>query len=103
MLLNGGVLDGVRLLSGESVDVMWRNYLHAEQMPMEMNGWVSNEKTGSGIGWTISIDRPILSISDDEWQTKYIGNHRTGGIGWGGGAQTNWLVRRTMSFMLDRR
>lgn len=92
MLLNGGVLDGVRVLSAKSVDFMWRNHLTPDMLPMDMNGWLSDEHTGGSTGFTISVDKPILGISEDQWDVL-SGDKRTGAIAWGGGAQTNWMVR----------
>ncbi|GAB5033702.1 beta-lactamase, partial [Nannochloropsis oceanica] len=49
MLLNGGTLDGVTILSSESVDTMWRNYLPASHLPMDLNGWASDVNTGTSL------------------------------------------------------
>jgi CubicO group peptidase (beta-lactamase class C family) len=47
MLLNGGELDGVRILKPQSVDLMWRNSLPDSNLPISMNGWTSDEHTGA--------------------------------------------------------
>jgi CubicO group peptidase (beta-lactamase class C family) len=88
MLLNGGELDGQRVLKAESVDAMWRNVLPPSLLPINMNGWTSDPNTGWALGWTVSTTEPTLNV---DWSTK-TGGDRTGTIGWGGGAMTNWLV-----------
>ena len=46
MLLNGGELEGVRVLRPETVDLMWRNGLDKAQLPLSLNGWTSDGNTG---------------------------------------------------------
>lgn len=46
MLMNGGELDGVRILRSETVDQMWRNQIATELLPMDLNGWTSDPNTG---------------------------------------------------------
>ena len=46
MLLNGGEIDGVRILKSETVDEMWRNQLDLSLLPMDLNGWKSDMNTG---------------------------------------------------------
>lgn len=50
MLLNGGELEGVRVLRSETVDMMWRNQLAPELLPMDLNGWKSDDETGASLG-----------------------------------------------------
>jgi hypothetical protein len=39
------------------VDLLWRNYLTADMLPLVMDGWVSNENTGFGFGVTVAANR----------------------------------------------
>jgi CubicO group peptidase (beta-lactamase class C family) len=97
MLLNGGTLDGVQVLKPHTVDLLWRNYLTADMLPLVMDGWVSNENTGFGFGVTVAANRPILSV---DW-AKQEGDKRTGAIGWGGGAQTNFWADPDNDFVVS--
>jgi CubicO group peptidase (beta-lactamase class C family) len=96
MLLNGGSLDGVRVLERESVDLMWRNQLDASLLPMDLNGWKSDPQTGWGLGFTVASDKPILSI---DW-SKHTGGARTGSISWGGGTMCNWLANADTNMLV---
>jgi CubicO group peptidase (beta-lactamase class C family) len=89
MLLNGGELNGVRILSTRAVDLLWRNQLNPNQLPYGLNGWTSDAFTGYGFGVAISVSEPVKYINWDE----HTGSDRIGEIGWGGGATTNWQVR----------
>lgn len=88
MLLNGGEIDGVRILKSETVDQMWRNQLDLSLLPMDLNGWKSDMNTGWGFGFTVSATQPLPGVNWEEHQ----GSHRTGTIGWGGGMMTNWIA-----------
>lgn len=39
MLLNGGELDGARVLSGDAVRAMMRNQVSASLLPLHFNNW----------------------------------------------------------------
>lgn len=91
MLLNGGELEGVRVLRAETVDMMWRNQLAPELLPMDLNGWKSDDYTGWGFGFTVSAPYELGNIKNIDWSTK-TGAKRTGTIGWGGGMMTNWIA-----------
>jgi len=88
MLLNGGELDGVRILQSATVDMMWRNNLDVSLLPMDLNGWKSDMNTGWGFGFTVSAPEPLPGV---DW-SKHTGANRTGSIGWGGGMMTNWIA-----------
>ena len=75
MLLNGGVLDGVRLLSRKSVELMTMNHLPSGLHPSE------DHSQGMGLGVGITIDLA---------QTQALGS--IGTYGWGGAASTNFWV-----------
>lgn len=75
-LLNGGELDGVRILSPESVRLMTQNHLTPEQMPSF--DWP--DEAGYGYGFTVRVmQNPSLS--------KYP--ERPGSFGWNGMAGTS--------------
>lgn len=88
MLLNGGEIDGVRILKSETVDMMWRNQLDLALLPMDLNGWKSDMNTGWGMGFTVSAIEPLPNVN---W-AEHEGSRRTGTIGWGGGMMTNWIA-----------
>jgi CubicO group peptidase (beta-lactamase class C family) len=75
MLLNGGALDDVRLLSRKSVELMTINHLPAGLHPFE------NRAMGMGLGVGMVIDLA---------QTQALGS--VGTYGWGGAASTNFWI-----------
>jgi CubicO group peptidase (beta-lactamase class C family) len=75
MLLNGGALDGVRLLSRKSVELMTINHLPPGLHPF------GNPSQGMGLGVGMTIDLA---------QTQALGS--VGRYGWGGAASTNFWV-----------
>ncbi len=91
MLLNGGELEGVRVLRSETVDQMMRNQLAPELLPMDLNGWKSDDYTGWGYGFTVSAPYELGNVKTIDWD-KYTGSKRVGTIGWGGGMMTNWIA-----------
>jgi len=75
MLLNGGALDGVRLLSRKSVELMTMNHLRPGIHPF------GRPSQGMGLGVGMVIDLA---------QTQALGS--VGAYGWGGAASTNFWV-----------
>jgi CubicO group peptidase (beta-lactamase class C family) len=71
MLLNGGILNGVRILSPKTVDLMTRNHLQGERSP----GW------GFGLGVQVCLDVP---------RTGSLGTE--GVYGWSGAAKTFFFI-----------
>jgi CubicO group peptidase (beta-lactamase class C family) len=75
MLLNGGELEGVRILGRKTVEWMLQNHLPAGVLPM------NEPANGFGIGGAVLL-HPGLS-------------HRPGSVGkfgWGGAANTEWWI-----------
>jgi CubicO group peptidase (beta-lactamase class C family) len=75
MMLNGGQLDGVRLLGRKTVEWMMHNHL-----PVSVYTW-DDPAIGFGLGGAVLL-RPGLS-------------HRPGSVGkfgWGGAANTEWWI-----------
>jgi len=80
MLLNGGELDGERILSAETVAEMTRNHLSDELMPIGF-GIVKRPGVGFGLGFSVRVeatgDEPSASVGE---------------YGWGGAASTNFWI-----------
>ncbi len=69
MLLNGGELDGVRIVQAETVRVMTRNHLDEALLPIRIGGFVPQD--GFGLGFAVNVDGPTA-----------------GTYSWGGAAST---------------
>jgi len=79
MLLNGGELDGVRILGSKTVELMTRNHL-PESIPSINNG-DGPSATGYGLGVSVTLDPAKLGNLDS-----------AGSFGWGGAATTTFRV-----------
>jgi CubicO group peptidase (beta-lactamase class C family) len=79
MMLNGGELNGVRILSRKTVDWMTTNHLDPALLPLSFNGVVPEAMPGYGfgLGYCINLD-PV--------KTGTLGS--AGDFGWGGLADT---------------
>jgi CubicO group peptidase (beta-lactamase class C family) len=77
MLLNGGELDGHRLLKTETVRLMTSNQLPAEAMPLNLLG-LRMEGVGFGLGFSVRV-----AASPTE---------PAGEFGWGGAASTHFWI-----------
>jgi CubicO group peptidase (beta-lactamase class C family) len=80
MLLNGGELDGVRLLKKESVAEMTRNQLSEEAMKSK-NGGNAEVGDGFGLGFGVRVGK------DDPTAGKAVGEYY-----WGGAASTHFWI-----------
>jgi CubicO group peptidase (beta-lactamase class C family) len=80
MLLNGGELDGKRLLRAETVRAMTMNQLPAEALPPSVAGFPF---TGSGFGLGVMVRLDAGADTPDPAAGEY---------GWGGAASTNFLI-----------
>ncbi|XOV87652.1 MAG: serine hydrolase domain-containing protein [Pseudomonadota bacterium] len=67
MMLNGGALDGVRILGRKTVETMFAN--HIGDLPV----WLRGPGAGFGLGYSVILDRGLASTSQSE-----------GSVGWGG-------------------
>ncbi|MCX2981945.1 class A beta-lactamase-related serine hydrolase [Halieaceae bacterium IMCC14734] len=76
MLLNGGELNGVRLLSPKTVELMTTNHLREVAMPSAMGGGM-----GFGLGFAVALDLGAMS------QTGSVGE-----FSWGGAAGTRFWI-----------
>jgi len=81
MLLNGGELDGARLLSRAAVDLMRSNHLNPAQLASMGTPEAPNYGFGYGLGVGVVMDRGLSGtmVSD-------------GSFGWGGAAGTELVV-----------
>ena len=90
MILNGGELDGVRLLRRETVTRMLTNQLPASLIPLKV-GDIVIPGTGFGLGFSVVVDPPDPGIAD------------RGRAGWAGYANTYFFIdpnRRMIAMVL---
>lgn len=80
MLLNGGELNGRRILGRKTLEYMTTNHLAAKLLPYELGG-IPSLGQGYGLGFRMMMD---LGQSDT------VGS--VGEFGWGGAASTNFWV-----------
>ncbi|MGH7754470.1 MAG: serine hydrolase domain-containing protein [Gemmatimonadales bacterium] len=79
MILNGGELDGVRLLRRETVAEMLENQLPPERIPIRI-GEFTLPGTGFGLGFSVVVDPAEKGINDQ------------GRAGWAGYANTFFWI-----------
>lgn len=75
MLLNGGVLDGERLLGRKTVEWMLQNHLPEGLHPMD------NPSSGFGLGGNVLVNPGLSHLPGS-----------AGKFGWGGAANTEWWI-----------
>lgn len=75
MMLNGGDLDGVRLLGPKTVELIFAN--HTGELPL----WLSGPGMGFGLGYSVVLDRAVAHTSDSE-----------GSVSWGGAFGTLFWI-----------
>ncbi len=80
MLLNGGELDGVRILKKETVAEMTKNQLPEEAMKAK-NGGRADVGQGFGLGFGVCVGK------DDPKQARFVGEYY-----WGGAASTHFWI-----------
>jgi len=80
MLLNKGELEGVRLLSRKTVELMTSDHLPPELRPMQIGDNVIRGQ-GSGLG---------VAVLTDLGEYSALGS--VGSYGWGGAANTNFWI-----------
>ncbi len=81
MLLNGGELDGARLLSHRTVDLMRSNHLNPAQQASMGTPETPNYGFGYGLGVGVMLDRGLSGAM-----------RSNGSFGWGGAAGTEMIV-----------
>ena len=80
MLLNGGELNGRRILSRKTLELMTTNHLQPELLPFEIGGTPS-----LGVGYGLGF-----SVVMDIGQAQIVGS--LGSFSWGGAATTTFWV-----------
>ncbi len=81
MLLNHGALDGVRLLSRKTVDLMTSNQLN----PAQLQGMGSPDKPNYGFGYGLGVGVMLDRGLDGAMRSN-------GSFGWGGAAGTDCVI-----------
>jgi CubicO group peptidase (beta-lactamase class C family) len=85
MLLNGGELDGTRLVSRKTIEFMRMNHLPGDRTMAEMSSSafseLASEGTGFGLGFAVTLDPAELQ------QIGSVGN-----FSWGGAASTYFWI-----------
>ncbi len=80
MLLNGGELEGIRLLGRKSVELMTTNHLPDNMIPIRVEPHTLNG-CGFGLGFRVLVDVA---------QSGRLGTE--GEFGWGGAASTSYFI-----------
>ena len=83
MLLNGGELDGARVLGRKTIELISANHLAPELMPFESAG-IANPGLGYGLGFSVILD---------PGQAENMGS--VGTTSWSGAATTNFWIDPT--------
>ena len=79
MLLEGGQLQGKRLLTAESVRLMTENQLPKAAYPVTLNG--RRDGVGFGLGFSVVVEKT------DHTRDAHLGEY-----GWGGAASTHFWI-----------
>ena len=82
-ILNGGELDGVRILKQRTVHEMLRNQLPGEAVPINLTAADTIRTTGFGLGFAVVVDVNNTSLGP------------AGTAGWGGYANTFFFIDPT--------
>lgn len=85
MMLNGGTLDGVRLLSRKTVDLMTANHLPGGQDLTQLSQSLFSEATLAGVGFGLGF-----AVTLDPAKTMLAGS--AGEYYWGGAASTAFWI-----------
>ena len=72
MLLQGGQIDGVRLLQSKTVDIMRSNHLPISHEPISIPGWIP-PAYGFGLGFATLVDQEITSDADHNGIFRWAG------------------------------
>ena len=72
MLLNGGELDGVRLLRPETVELMRTNRLADDLIPISIATWRA-DGYGFGLGFSVLVDEDATPVPDNDGVFRWWG------------------------------
>ena len=67
MFLNGGALDGVRVLEPETVALMTRNHVPDTAMPLSRSGYMAGSGWGLGFNVVLDAGRYAFPVGDGEY------------------------------------
>ena len=67
MFLNGGALDGVRVLEPETVALMTRNHVPDAAMPLSRSGYMAGSGWGLGFNVVLDASRYSFPVGDGEY------------------------------------
>jgi CubicO group peptidase (beta-lactamase class C family) len=67
MFLNGGTLDGVRVLEPETVALMTRNHVPDAVMPLSRSGYMAGSGWGLGFNVVLDASRYSFPVGDGEY------------------------------------
>ena len=67
MFLNGGSLDGVRVLEPETVELMTRNHVPDSVMPLSRGGYMAGSGWGLGFNVVLDASRYAFPVGDGEY------------------------------------
>ncbi len=67
MFLNGGTLDGVRVLEPETVALMIRNHVPDSVMPLSRSGYMAGSGWGLGFNVVLDASRYSFPVGDGEY------------------------------------
>lgn len=67
MFLNGGTLDGVRVLEPETVALMTRNHVPDTVMPLSRSGYMAGSGWGLGFNVVLDAGRYSFPVGDGEY------------------------------------
>lgn len=81
MMLNGGELNGTRILSRKTVDYMTRNHLNGFFADFAGEGGQSRPGVGFGLGFGVVVDPPATGVTSSD-----------GEYNWGGAAGTVFWI-----------
>ena len=71
MILNGGELQGTRLLQAETVELMRSNHLADELIPIGFGR--PNEGYGFGLGFSVLVDEDASPVPDNDGVFRWLG------------------------------
>lgn len=72
MLLNGGELDGVRILRPETVELMRTNRLAEDMIPISIATW-TGDGYGFGLGFSVLVDDDATPLPDNDGVFRWQG------------------------------
>lgn len=94
MMLNGGELDGLRLLQPETVELMTRNHLPGGLIPIGVLG-LQMVNNGFGLGFSVVVDDQEGAPLENGFWWNRLGRPAVGSYWWVGALQTYFWIDPT--------